>query len=199
MIHDVFTARLWTLVQEIKINNDLYCSGDNATYKLYWNKVLTLTRIRKKMYFHKYFEENFTNTKKIWEGINSLLGRKNKAHKDIISLKCTRRNLVSQNPSAFPDIMNKYCSSIGHNLASKMPNSKPKRFTDYLPKLDVASSFFFNPVSPSEIDSEIMTIKLNKATGCIHSQCRILRSAKHIISQPLSMLINKSIEFGTYQ
>ena len=117
------------------------------------------------MYFHKYFEENFANTKKILESFNSLLGRKNKAHKDIICLKCPRRNLVlSQNPPEFPDIMNKYLSSIGHNLASKMPNS-PKQFTGYLPKLDVASLFFFNPVSPSEIDSEIMTIKLNKAHG----------------------------------
>ena len=51
------------------------------------------------------------------------------------------------NPSEFPDIVNKYFSSIGHNLASKMPNS-PKQFTDFLPKLDFASSFFFNPVSP---------------------------------------------------
>ena len=93
--------------------------------------------------------------------------------------------------------MNKYFSSKGHNLASKMPNS-PKQFTDYLPKLDFASSFFFNPVSPSEIDSEIMTIQLNKAHGLYSFPTRILRSAKHIISQPLSMLINKSIEYGTY-
>ena len=78
-----------------------------------------------------------------------------------------------------------------------MPNS-PKQFTDYLPKLDFASSFFFNPVSPSEIDSEIMTIQLNKAHGLYSFPTRILRSAKHIISQPLSMLINKSIEYGTY-
>ena len=77
----------------------------------------------------------------MWEGINSLLGRKNKAHKDIISLKCPSSNLVSQNPPEFPDIMNKYFSSIGHNLASKMPNS-PEQFADYLPKLDFASSFF---------------------------------------------------------
>jgi len=47
---------------------------------------------------------------------------------------------VSQNPPEFPDIMNKYFSSIGHNLASKMPNS-PEQFADYLPKLDFASSF----------------------------------------------------------
>ena len=50
--------------KSIKIKNDLYCSGDTASYKLYRNKVLMLTRISKKMYFHKYFEENFTNTKK---------------------------------------------------------------------------------------------------------------------------------------
>ena len=67
--------------KSIKIKNDLYCSGDYTTYKLYLNKVLTLTRISKKMYFRKYFEEHFTNTQKIWEGINSLLGPKNKAHK----------------------------------------------------------------------------------------------------------------------
>ena len=78
-----------------------------------------------------------------------------------------------------------------------MPNS-PKQFTDYLPKLDFASSFFFNHVSPSEIDSEITTIRLNKAHGLYSFPTRILRSAKHIISQPLSMLINKSIKFGTY-
>ena len=183
--------------KSIKIKNDLYCSGDTAAYKLYRNKVLMLTRISKKMYFHKYFEEIFTNAKKMWEDINSLLGRKNKVRKDIFSLKCPSSNLVSQNPSEFPYLMNKYFSSIGHNLASKMPNS-PKQFTDYLPKLDFPSSFFFNPVSPPEIDSEIMTIQLNKAHGLYSFPTRILRSAKHIISQPLSMLINKSIEYGTY-
>ena len=42
--------------KSIIIKNDLYCSGDTAAYKLYRNKVLMLTRISKKMYFHKYFE-----------------------------------------------------------------------------------------------------------------------------------------------
>ena len=76
-----------------------------------------------------------------------------------------------------------------------MSNS-PKQFTDYLPKLVFASSFFFNPVSPSEMDSVIMTNQLNKAHRLYPFHTRILRSAKHIISQPLSMFVNKSIEFG---
>ena len=76
--------------------------------------------------------------------------------------------------------------------------NSPEQFTGYLPKLHFASSFFFNPVSPCEIDSEIMTIQLNRAHGPYSFPTRILRLAKHIINQTLSILINKSIEFGTY-
>ena len=156
-----------------------------------------LTRISKKRYFHKYFQANFSNIKKIWEGINSLLGRVNKPRKDVTALKCPRTNQVSHNPSDFPDIMNKYFSSIGYNLASKMPNP-PKQFTEYLPKLNFDSSFFFNPVSPSDIELEIMTTPINKVYGLYSFPTRILRSAKHITSQPLSLLINKSLENGVY-
>lgn len=63
------------------------------------------------MYFHKYFEQNLTNTKKAWEGINNLLGQKNKVQKDTSSLKCPDTRQVCYNSSEFPDIMNKYLSS----------------------------------------------------------------------------------------
>ena len=82
---------------------------------------------------------------------------------DVLPRCCS--NLVSQNPSEFPDIMNKYFSAIEHNLASKMPNS-PKQFTEYLLiKVRLATSFLFNPVSPSEIAYVIMTIQLNNVHG----------------------------------
>ena len=93
--------------------------------------------------------------------------------------------------------MTRYVSSIGYNLASKMPNP-PKQFAEYFPKLNFASSFFFNPVSPPEIEFEIITTPINKAYGLHSFPTRILRSGKHIISQPLSLLINKSLENGVY-
>ena len=43
-----------------------------ACYKLYRNKVLMLTRISKKTYFHKYFEENLTKIKKTWDDIKMI-------------------------------------------------------------------------------------------------------------------------------
>ena len=94
--------------------------------------------------------------------------------------------------------MNKYFSSIGHYLASKIPNP-PKQFSEYLSDLSDPGSFFFNPVSPLEIENEITrNTPLNKAHGLYSFPSRILRSEKHIISQPLSVLINRSIENGTY-
>ena len=68
--------------------------------------------------------------------------------------------------------MNKYISSIGHNLDSKLPNLL-KQFTDYLPKLDFAGSFFFNPVSPSEIDSDYSTKQGTRAVLISHSHFKI--------------------------
>ena len=87
--------------------------------------------------------------------------------------------------------MNKYFSSVGYNLASKM--SHPfQHFPEYLPQVNSACSFFFNPVSSSEIEREIMAIPQNKSNGLYSFLTHIVRSATHIISQPLSIVLNKS-------
>ena len=56
-------------------------------FPFYRNKISMLTWISKKRYFVKYIQENFSNTKKIWQGINSLLGKENKPRKDIEWMK----------------------------------------------------------------------------------------------------------------
>ena len=48
----------------IRIKNKLYASGDISNYKVYRNKVFTLTRIRKQQYYFKFFNTNLTNMKK---------------------------------------------------------------------------------------------------------------------------------------
>ena len=73
-----------------------------------------------------------------------------------------------------------------------MPNPF-KQFSESLPQVNAPGSFFFNPISPSEIELEIMTITQNKAHGLYSFPIHILRSAIHIINQPLSLLLNKSI------
>ena len=152
------------------------------SYKIYSNKISMLTRMAKERYFHKYLHESFSNTKKIWEGINSLLRRESKSRMDITTLKCLRTNQVSHNPSDFPDIMNKDFLSIGYNGLPRC-QIHSNQFTEYLPELNFASSFFFNPVSPPDIELEIMTTPINKVHGLYSFRTCILSSARHTINR----------------
>ena len=103
----------------IKIKNHLFYLGDFDKYKLYRNKILTLTRISKKNYYHTYFNNNLKNMKKIWVGINSLINREQKVLKPISALKCPNNNEITRNPSKITNILNDHFSTIGQKLASK--------------------------------------------------------------------------------
>ena len=54
----------------IQTKNKFLSEDNSATYKLYRNKILTLTRLSKKLYFHNYFQSNTNNLKRTWQGIN---------------------------------------------------------------------------------------------------------------------------------
>jgi hypothetical protein len=62
---------------------------------------------------------------------------------------------MTYNEREFPNIFNRYFSTVGNNLASKMPNSQTT-FTHYLPNIHNSSSFAFTPILPHEIE-EIMS------------------------------------------
>ena len=48
----------------IKIKNDLYHSNDGDRYRLYRNRIISLTRLSKKLYYHSFFNLNSFNMKK---------------------------------------------------------------------------------------------------------------------------------------
>ena len=45
----------------IKVKNNLYASGDTANYKIYRNKICTLTFLSPQEYYSKFFNDNLTN------------------------------------------------------------------------------------------------------------------------------------------
>ena len=59
-------------------------------------------------------------------------------------------------------------------------------------------SFFFDPVTPTEIEREILSIPLNKAHGLYSCPNHILRSARYILSYPLAKLMNLPVTLGEY-
>ena len=134
--------------------------GDHNLYKCYRNKILTLTRVSKKIYFHNYFQENLNNIKKTWEGINNLINRK-KHKKSISTIKNPQTQGLSYDPLEQANILNAYFASVGHRIASNMQASN-RRFSEYLPITDYHGSFVFKPVLTKEIELSGDIVNANK-------------------------------------
>ena len=135
--------------KSIRIKNELFFSGDRDKYKFYRNKILHLSRISKRTFYHNYFTQNVCNMKKTWEGINALISHK-KSNKVISRIKRPDNNITTDQLE-IPNILNKHFASVGPQLASKIPHS-PIHFSRYLPKdSSPSSSFAFNAVLPCEV------------------------------------------------
>jgi len=103
------------LRKSIKIKNAVFYWGDIDKYKYYRNKLLTLSRLGKKLYYSAYFSDNITNVRKTWAGINSLINSHGRCSNSITSLKYPNGELT-HNPFEIPNILNNYFTSVGPNF-----------------------------------------------------------------------------------
>ena len=95
-------------------------SYSHHEYKMYRNKLTSLLRLSKKLYYQSYFKINQHNMKNIWTGIRQLVSLKKKAYfkpnklmkdgQDIIDLKLMANEF------------NNYFATIGSRLAAEIPN-----------------------------------------------------------------------------
>ena len=97
-----------------------------------------------------------TNVRKTWTEINHLIGR-NKRCKPIVAL---------------PNVLNEFFSSVGQTLAASVPTAS-HHFSDYLPAVNSSSSFFFEPVTSMELETEILLLPTNKAHGLYSCSVRV--------------------------
>ena len=120
----IFQARPVWICTQSNITNIIFHSGYTNKYKLYRNKILTLTRVSKKLYYHTYFEQNANNLKNTWKntwkGINIIINRNKKNIKQITALRKPNNVGISYNTSEIPDIMNNHFATIANNLSSKI-------------------------------------------------------------------------------
>ena len=183
--------------KSIKMKNKLLDGGNIKLFKIYRNKISTLTRLSKKLYFHSYFQNNTNNLMRTWEGINDLINRKKKNSKVIAAMKRPLNQGISHDPLENANILNRHFASIRSRLASDLPSSV-KSFRDYLPLNVPSCSFVFDSVLPSDIEFEIMLTPINKCHGLYSCPTRLLKCSRHIISAPLATLINNSVQRGIF-
>ena len=82
--------------------------------------------------------------KNTWADINSLINNKRKDFKRISSIIHPDSKVPTTDRSEISNIFNNFFSSVGPNLASKLPSTN-REFTNYMYG-NFDKSFFFNPV-----------------------------------------------------
>ena len=109
----------------------------------------------------------------------------------------TELSLVLNAPIIILPLIN-WKSQLGPQLAFKIPHS-PIHFSQYLPKdSSLSSSFAFTIVFPCEVEAEINSLPPTKALGLYFCPVRILKDACQVLSKPLVILRNKSVQSGIY-
>ena len=143
------------------------------------------------------WDPDLNNTKNTWNRINSLINNNRKKSKVVSSLKHLNDNSTTKDLLEISYIFNRYFTSVGHNLATQVPNSS-HRFNKYLSSNNNFGSFFFDPVSPENIEREMLSIPKNKSYGLYSCPIRILSYAKHILSGPPADIFNMSVQKGVF-
>ena len=95
----------------IRIKNNLLFNTDWENYE-----ITTLTRLSKKNYFERYFEENFNNSKETWRGINDIISRKAKSGKKPIHRLVNTNSETICNPKQISTSLNTFFATVGHKL-----------------------------------------------------------------------------------
>ena len=186
------------LQKSIRVTNKLYASDDRVKYKMYRNRICSLTRISKQQYYTKFFNDNLTNMKKTWEGKNSILARKSKNSKPISFIKNPDDNSMSNNPNRIANILNEHFASVGPKLANKLPSVQRNYFEFLNRSYSPDTSFAFNLVTPTEVKLETSRIPNNKSHGLYSCPTQILKCASNVISSSLAEIINLSISTEVY-
>ena len=194
------------ILTSMKIRDNLFCEFKTCInvniksflrdrYKFYRNRIVSLLRLSKKLYFSSYFTENLNNTHKIWKGVRELISTKySSSSNSEITLQVN--GSLSSNPSIVAETFNDFFSSIAEKIRAKIPFTR-HHFSKWLNQPN-GSSIFLSPVTPNEVFKIITSFNKGKSYGPSSIPYPILNSVSESLSVILSKLVNLSFSTGVF-
>ena len=163
--------------------------GDTECYISYskFRKIIKHTiKQAKKLYMYTKFLSVHGDCKKTWKLINELRGKQKQSVKPFFIIN----GEVVENRRKIANEFNNYFISVATKLNESNEDELPilplPKFSDYLNN-SISSSMFMDKCTATELSETIIGFNSNKA---IDIPVRVLKSCKHIISLPLSILFN---------
>ena len=164
------------------------------SFKKYRNRIVSLCRLSKSNFFHKFFSDNQNNIGKVWEGVKSLIYFRSSASPRTMCIN-VENNIVTD-PLVVSDSFNNYFVSIADNIRKAIPFTS--KHLSSIRKYPVANSIILSPTDSIEVMDCTSSLNLNKSTGHFSIPSNILSSLQPKIYIPLSKIINLSFSTGIF-
>ena len=146
---------------------------------------------------HNYFIANIAAARKdpskTWKLINELSSRKVSEVSGVKKINLDGNDIT--NSADISDAFNSYLTSIGEDLANKIPNSNVDPVSYILPTNTI---FSFEEIGICTVNSLLKSINVIKATGPDNIPGSLLKIAADILSPSLTEIFNRSLSNGIY-
>ena len=163
-------------------------------YKKKRNMIISLIRRSKKDYYVSFFEDHKSNVKKTWEGIREIVSLSKK--RNIVPSQIIYQNKEQSTNIEMASSMNDFFVNIGKMVEGKIPTGDT-HFSKYLTNQN-PNNIFLKPVDITEIFHLVKQINPTKACGPNSIPSNILKTNILYLSEPLEIILNKSINEGVF-
>ena len=170
---------------------------DSQRYQLYINyrnRYNSLKRTAKFKYYSDKITEYKTNSKRLWQILNKLIGKTKHGKLSTDSFKID--GIMQNNPQVISDKFCDFYTNISRDLSNKIPNSK-KNFSYYLGQQAV-NSLYFTPTTEQEVESLIKKLPNKPSSGYDGISNILIKNLCAILKAPLCKVFNQSLLQGTF-
>ena len=182
------------LIQKMRERDSLKKRFDKNSNDLVWsqfkkarNEVNNLVKKTKRDYFMTQINSANRDPKNTWRLINELTSRKTSVNSNVKAIK--QEGVTLTNSADIANTFNNYFTTMGDNLANKIPCSDVNPISYVSP---VKSAFSFAEISLETVLKTLKSINPNKATGPDNIPNKVLKMAAEILSPSLLAIFNHS-------
>ena len=155
-----------------------------------------LLRHAKLKYYHDKCLSFKSNTKKLWDLINSVIKKKMK-RTDLIEY-LTIDQLKMYDCKRIAEEFGKHFATVGKNFAEKIPPSK-KDVNYYVNKMPtITNSLYLSPTNEKEIKDLIQSLPNKNSSGYDNISNVLLKKLSPEILTPLKIIFNSSLSEGEF-
>lgn len=193
------------IINDINKRNELWHSYKNnisdktleENFKVSRSKVHKKIQETKKTYYLNFFQKHMKSPRSMWQGINKLA--RNNIKDSAGPKKIVMDSKTITDVKEICECFNKYFSSIGEVLASKIPNvhleNQSLLVTKASPSYNLSK---FEPATTDEIAKIIDELDPNTSCGIDGVSAKSIKCIKQLITSPLTSCINDCMTQGIF-